>query len=357
VIVTAVAGGQGGKFARLAHASPTAYVTAVVEAFKPEDGRRLADELGVPYYGRIEDAIADRVPYELGVLCGRPNDHEREVTCVLEDGKSALCEKPPTDDLPSMRRVRRVEAQSRGFVRWAFQLAEQYKGIAARVAWNEFGPPRLVKLAWERCLVSNDEAAREFRAGKRRGETGRPMEDLCHMVQAGIGVLPPGVRVESVIGHSWESRDWMSAAISYPWQGGRQTARIVVAAGWDVVIPALKRRERVSLELFAAAGYGGLNFLVDDALPGSVVPEEYYPQLVTIEPDGAIRAGSLQSPMPETPDRCRKNLFEDTVRMLRAGERPPLPADGGLEVMQLLDGWRRSSELGGAEVVMPEDDC
>lgn len=358
-VVSGVAGGQGQKFARLVGESTKAELVGVVEAHDVDTARELARRYGTPgcrVFGTIEEAIA-KLSFTLGICATRPEHHERETLALLAADRHVHCEKPPTATLAGMRRVVRAEAQSQGLVTYNFHLDVQSALVGGKVVNGEFGVPRIVTSQWLRCRLAPAEAEAQRIGGLRRGQpTANPMDDLCHTLRWSLKFLPPGCRIERVLGHSWGNLESLDATVRFPWGDGFEKAQVITVTGWDLPVPGLNTRDLASGVLQGSEGHASQTFLLDDTLPvGAVVPMEHYARLVRVESDGALTEALVKSPQPPTPFECMRGKLDEVLTRILAGERTAEPADAGLQIQVLLDALRRS-ELEDREVpVEPED--
>lgn len=386
-VISGIAGGQGEQFARVIgemanSESPKAKLVACVEGYGPNKRRaeELARKWGVrdcPVFSTIEEAIR-KVPFEFAVSATLPQEHERETVALLNADKVVLCEKPPTVDLDGMRNVIRAERRSRGWVAYNFHLDAQTSIIESIVRRREIGSPLMIRTEWIRTLVTEEERAAMERAGRRRGQPtagpgGRPpspMDDLCHIVRALLKFFPLGAKIEAVRGHSWlpeVSLEHIKATVSFPWvtdvrQGdarvneARQTRRahISATAGWDIPAITDGSSDRANLKIQGARGSAEMNFLLDNGYGvGDQVPAMYYPRVKRVLPDGKIGTTIYDGPQPLSPWECLRKKTHDVVSFIIADERPVKPADGGRDVMALLEALQRS-EREGREVDVQE---
>jgi len=358
-VISGVAGGQGQQFAQLVRDSEKAELVAVVERHNPELAKELATQYGAPdclVFETIDEAIAN-VPFQLGISATRPEHHEHEMLALLAAGKCVHCEKPPTDSLPGMRRVVCAERSSDGWVTFNFHLDRQTALVEGNIVRGELGVPRIVVTQWLRCLLSPQEEAAQRSAGLRRGQPAvNPYDDLCHVARASIRLLPPGAKIERVLGHSWGHLETTDATVWFPWDGGWEKAQVIATTGWELAVPGIKTRDLASASVQGSRGHARINFLLDNEFPvGTVIPPEFYARLVRVESDGKLTDALVKSPQPPTPYECMRAKLDEALDRINNGQRPAEPADGGLEVMLLLDALRRSEEENREVEVAAED--
>jgi predicted dehydrogenase len=361
VVIDGLGGGQGGLFGTIVHQSSRVQLVGAVEGYAPnvDRARERAALFGVencPVFSNLEQAIAE-TEFDLGILATLPQYHEAGMIALLEAGKWAHCEKPPTLDLPGARRVAWVEARSPGWVTLNFHLDRQTALLEANVARGEIGPPRLITTRWLRSLLSPDEEEAQRLGGLRRGQpVANPMDDLCHVLRASLKFFPPGARITRVVGHSWGNLETIVATVRFQFHGTEEKAQIIATTGWDLPVPGLVNHDRAQIVVQGAGGAAWMNFLLDNRFQvGDQIPEEYLARLRRIEMDGKIVSGTVGTPQPRTPFECMRAKLHDAVDLIDRGQRPAEPMDGGLKVMALLDALRRS-EQENREVAVESDE-
>ena len=361
VVIDGLGGGQGGLFGRIVHESSRLQLVGAVEGYAPNvaRARERAALFGVancPVFTTLEQAIAE-TEFDLGVLATLPLYHEAGMIALLEAGKWAHCEKPPTLDLPGARRVAQVEARSPGWVTLNFHLDRQTALLEANVARGEIGPPRLITTQWLRSLLSPEEEDAQRLGGLRRGQpAANPMDDLCHVLRASLKFFPPGARITRVVGHSWGNLETIVATIRFQFHGSEEKAQIIATTGWDLPVPGLVNHDRAQIVVQGARGAAWMNFLLDNRFQvGDPIPEEYLAHLRRIETDGKIVSGTVGTPQPRTPFECMRAKLHDAVDLMDSGRRPAEPLDGGLNIMIMLDALRRSERDNREVEVEPVD--
>ncbi len=352
-------GGQGRQFAEHVRRSGKAELACVVEPFNPDGAKAFLAGLGVdcPVFTTVEEAIR-KIDFDLGIVASRPEEHEEHTVALLDAGRHVHCEKPPTVELAAMRRVVKASERSGKNVTFNFHLDVQTALLEDNVLRGEIGAVLSVESTWLRALVSAQEREALHRVGLRRGQPPKdPMSDLCHVLRMLVRFLPPGAKISRIQGYGWGVREEIEGAVKYPWGEETKEAHISAKAGWDLPVLAKGSSDRASLTIQGETGAAELNFLLDNRFRlGTAVPSKYNPRLERIEPDGKIGQTVFTSPQPMCPYDCMGSKLEEVVGLVIQGERTLKPADGGLEVMLMLDALRRSIEVGHEVEVEDEDE-
>jgi predicted dehydrogenase len=347
--VIAAAGGQGRQLTQILGEAPDTDVVAVVENHNRKLAQVLAERYGAPgcrVYRTTAQAIG-AVPFDIGFVCSRPGYHASQTIALLQAGKKVHCEKPPTPNLASMRRVHQAAAENGGWVRLNFHLDVQTEPLTEVIADGEIDAPLVIITKWMRGQISGKETQAALVAGLRRGQTGSPMDDLCHTIRAALKSVPEGAIVTRVRGHSWGNLEILYATVRFPWRDTLREATIITMNAWDVPLPGVGSQDVATAEIYAAGGFAGLTFLLDNTVAANgIVPSEFYPTLVALDGRQRIRKGLIASPQPSTPFECMRIKVHETIRLFQSGDTPADRTDGGLEVMRVIDGFRRSVRTG-----------
>ena len=363
VIITGGAGNQAQHFLRMCRKrKKRVVVVGIVEGHNRDVAMRRAKKAGpqCQVFETVALAIAG-VEFDAAIVCSRPQAHAAEIIALLDAHKYVLAEKPPTHTLQEMVAVAIAEQASQGCVDWNFQLDEQWGGLRERILAGEHGQPLVVEAVWVRGRLS-DEDQLLLEEGVRRGQRGRPIVDLCHMVHAAIMVLE-GARPVSVEGESWTERDGdrvtaqyetLTATVLFPWQGKRVRVQLRVVCGFNIPLPGEHTTEEVYV---AAQGFRGterINLLVDERVIGGrpLAPRHYWARRTVLSRRGRLEDRFVKSPQPKTVLECYVAKLEDFLTMIESGARVS-GADEGLSVMQLIDAFLRSDEEGKQVLVTP----
>ena len=130
----------------LARRVPGAQVSAVCD-LHAESARAVADELGVPAAGSVDELLADGAT-DAVAICTSTDTHAELIVAAAEAGKAIFCEKPVSLDLAEVDRaldaVRRAGVPFQiGFNR-RFDPAHQ--SVRDAVAAGTIGEPHLVRI-------------------------------------------------------------------------------------------------------------------------------------------------------------------------------------------------------------------
>lgn len=370
IVITAGAGGQAAHFLRLimerlnlvelvaliesydlgeAHARARIYNNAQRSAH-PKDRRGVTWQR-CRVFKTVEQAI-DAIDFDLAIVCSRPEQHARELIAILEADKYVLAEKPPTATLEEMVEVALAELRSKGWVAWNFQLFWQWRELRKSVRRGRLGAPLVVETNWIRGLVvSADRQAAE--QGVRRGQSGRPMVDLCHMVDAALCLLSR-VTPMRVLGfsanHGATAYETLTATVLASWEGREIPVQLRVVCGFNIPLRGKHTLEEVLVTYQGAVGHGTVRGLVDERVIGGrpLAPEDYWPAVTAAEgpiDDQSVEDGAIRSPQPPTVYECYGLTLDWVIRMIRSGEQHR-GGPHGIRVMQLLEAFARSSEVG-----------
>jgi predicted dehydrogenase len=363
VIITGGAGGQAAHFLRLCKKrKKRIVVVGIIEGHNREEALLRAKKAGEQcrVFETVAEAIAAGLEFEAGIVCSRPEAHAAEIIALLNAHNYVLAEKPPTHTLEEMVAVAVAEHSSRGCVDWNFQLDEQWGGLRERIEDREHGQPLVVEAVWVRGRLSDEDQL--LLESVRRGQRGRPIVDLCHMVHAAIMVLP-GARPVSVVGESWTERDGdritaqyetLTATALFPWNGKLVRVQLRVVCGFNIPLPGEHTTEEVYVATQGFRGTERINLLVDERVIGGrpLAPRHYWPRRTVLSLRGYLEDRSVKSPQPKTVLKCYAAKLDAFLTMIESGTRVS-GADEGLAVMQLIDAFLRSDEAGEQVLVTP----
>jgi predicted dehydrogenase len=303
-------------------------------------------------FSSIEAAI-EEVEFDLVIVCSRPEDHAREVNAALRVDKCVLAEKPPTKTLEEALEIAAAERESNGWVAWMYQLYWQWRPLIRAIRRGELGVPLVIEAIWVRGLVAEGDLAGA--EAIRLGQRGRPMVDLCHMLEGALSLVP-GCTPLTVLGFSVSEGatvyETLTATVAVEWEGQTIRVQLRIVCGFNIPLPGMHTLEEVLLSCQGTNGLGTVRGLVDERVVGGLplAPEDYLPKIASAKRDPRdgeveIGFGAVTSPQPPTVSECLSKTLDWALSMIGTGEAH---SGGGhaVKMMQVIDAFDRSCAVG-----------
>lgn len=319
-------------------ALPDAAVVAGVD-LDPAARDRVAAAWGVPVYGSLQQLARSRA-VDLVVVCAPDRLHHQLAAEALDHGWAVLVEKPLAESVTDATDLYERAAARGLYLGVATQRTYMHPEIDALAANRTYGRARHIEAWWLRREPGPDWRTRLV---SRRGGV---LADLgSHVVGHADGLL---ARTEptSVTAHLWrpaENRVDTYALLHVGYADG-SVARLTL--GWGDHLTA---GEHAGLTVRWSLGAVSARLLTVET-PAEAA--RYAPVVHTGGPDRphTARLGRLRT-VPE----CATALARHVVDAVRRGG--PAPADErqrAMRVMRILDAAYRSSDQGGAPVVLTQ---